>query len=148
MIYTVEKAELITEQLRRFNDGYAHHVAGQFANIDFWMEEVRFSITAIDDYNKRFNKMRDAQKSWIEAHGTLVYDYCPICGGKCELSNGYPAPPIRMPDNELKDVRKKLIDIAYLYLLRGYRMQLLTESDLIAKCQLIGTSLDPTDISR
>jgi len=63
MIYTIEKANLISEQLRRFTDGYAHHVAGQFGNIAFWLHEVHESIKTIDEYNKRFNEMRDGQKN-------------------------------------------------------------------------------------
>jgi hypothetical protein len=28
-MYTIEKADLISEQLRRFTSGFAHHIAGQ-----------------------------------------------------------------------------------------------------------------------
>lgn len=28
MIYTIEKANMVAEQLRRFTSGYAHHVVG------------------------------------------------------------------------------------------------------------------------
>jgi hypothetical protein len=35
MIYTIEKANLISEQLRKFTTGYTHHVVGQFSNIEF-----------------------------------------------------------------------------------------------------------------
>jgi len=66
MIYTVEKANLITRQLNKFKDSYAFMVAGQFANIDFWMNEVESTIKAIDEHNIRFAKMYDAQEKWIE----------------------------------------------------------------------------------
>ena len=83
MIYTIEKAKLVTEQLRKFTTAYTHHVVGQFANIEYWIDEVQVALKAIDEYGKRFTNIRDAQQAWIDAHGTKVYDYCPMCGGKC-----------------------------------------------------------------
>ena len=57
MNYTIERAYLISEQLRKFTDSYAHMVAGQFANIDFWIIETVGAIRAIDEHNVRFEKM-------------------------------------------------------------------------------------------
>jgi len=146
MIYTIEKANLVSEQLRKFTSGYAHHVAGQFANIDYWIKEIQESTKTIDGYNKRFINIRDEQKEWVESHGTVVYDYCPYCGGKCELSNGIPSPPTRMSSIELKESRKKLIDSAYYFLLRCYRMKLLDKNQLKMKCNEIGTSIELSDV--
>ena len=150
MIYTIEKANLISEQLRRFTNGYAHHVAGQFANIDFWLHEVQESIKTIDEYNKRFNNIRDGQKKWVDSHGTIVSDYCPYCGGKCELSNENrkPSPPERTSSNELQATRKELVDSTYFFLLRCYRMGLLNKNTLEAKCKETGTSIDPSDLEK
>jgi hypothetical protein len=151
MIYTIEKANLISEQLRKFTSGFAHHVTSQFANIDFWLHEAKEAIKTIDEYNKRFNSMRDEQKKWVEAHGTVVYDYCPICGGKCELKDGNgnpPPPPVRVSDNELKAARKELVDSIYFFLLRCYRMRLLNENILETKCEEIGISIDPSDLEK
>ena len=66
MIYTVEKANLITKQLNKFKDNYAFMVAGQFANIEFWINEVETAITAIDEHNIRVTKKYDAQEKWID----------------------------------------------------------------------------------
>jgi len=150
MMYTIEKADLISEQLRRFTSGFAHHIAGQFANIDFWLHEVQESIKTIDEYNKRFNNMRDEQKKWIDSHGTVVHDYCPICGGKCEFDNDdqRPSPPVRMSNNEIKEARKKLVDSTYFFLLRCYRMRLLSINTLETKCNEIGTNIDPSDLEK
>jgi hypothetical protein len=90
-------------------------VAGQFANIEFWLHEVQESIKTIDEYNKRFDNMRDEQKKWVDAHGNAVYDYCPFCGGKCELSDGHPTPSVRTSSNELQATRKKLVDSTYFF---------------------------------
>ena len=147
MIYSIEKAHLIAEQLRRFTSAYAHHVVGQYANIDFWLQEVKEALVTIDAYNQRFNRMRDEQKNWVEAHGTVVYEYCPHCGGKCEFSDGKPAPPVRMSSSELTQTRKKLVDSAYYFLLRCHRVGLLDEQLLETKCNYIGTSIEPSDLT-
>jgi len=55
MIYTIEKANLIAEQLQRFTTGYAFHVAGHFANIDFWLNEVQEALRAIDENTGRYS---------------------------------------------------------------------------------------------
>ncbi len=149
MIYTIEKANLVAEQLRKLTSGFAHHVAGQFANIDFWLHEVQASIKTIDEYNKRFNNIREGQKNWVDAHGTIVYDYCQICGGKCELGNGKPPPPlVRVASNDLKEARKELVDSTYFFLLRCYRMSLLNKKMLETKCEEIGTSIDLSDLEK
>ena len=46
-MYTLERAHLISEQLRKFTDSYAYMVAGQFANIDFWINETANSLKTI-----------------------------------------------------------------------------------------------------
>ena len=146
MIYTREKADLIAEQLRKFTGGYAHHIAGIYANIDFWLHEVREATKVIDNYNKRFCKLRDEQQLWVTAHGTEVYHYCPFCGGKCEFSNGTPSPPVRTSSSLLKEARKALIDAAYFFLIRCYHLNLLDNTTLKIHCESIGTSIEPSDL--
>lgn len=146
MIYTIEKANMITEQLKRFTTGYAHHVVGQFANIDFWLHEVNEAKNTIDAYGTRFKTMKKAQEVWIDNHDTEVYDYCPYCNGKCELSNGTPAPPKRTSSSDLDSAKRELTDAAYYFLMRCYRMGLLTKETLQQKCDFINTSIDPDDL--
>ena len=148
MIYTIEKANMITEQLRRFKSGFAHHVVGQFTNIDFWLNEVLEAQKTIDGYNARFNNIRDTQKNWIENHGTEIYDYCPYCVGKCELSNGKPSPPNRISSSDLIEVRRELVNSTYYFLIRCYRMKLINDEELKQKCDVIGTSIDPNDLKK
>lgn len=148
MIYTIEKAKMITEQLKRFTTGYAHHVVGQFSNIDFWLKEVREAQETIDKYNVRFKNIKNTQEYWIENHGTEVYDYCPYCQGKCELSNGNPSPPKRVSSSDLSETRRELVYSAYFFLTRCFRMKLLDKEELKQKCDLIGTSIDPNDLKK
>ncbi|VXB55878.1 conserved hypothetical protein [Flavobacterium sp. 9AF] len=146
MIYTIKKANLIKEQLRRFTTSYAHHVVGQFANIDFWLNEVINSLEVIDEYKMRFDNIYNAQKKWIEDHGTIIHEYCPICNGKCEFSSGKPNLPVLKHKHEVNDMRKELVNTAYFFLLRCFRIGLLTGEELKQKCDTIGTSIDPNDL--
>lgn len=146
MIYTIKKANLISEQLRKFTSGYSHHLAGQHANIDFWLQEVNDAVKTIDEYNHRFIQLRDKQKEWVEEHGTIVYDYCPMCRGKCEFADGRPRPPKRTPHSELKILRRELKDNAYHFLLRCYKTGLLDLSGFKSKCVIIDCSIDPMDV--
>ncbi len=91
--------------------------------------------------------MRDEQKKWVDSHGIVVYDYCPYCGGKCELSDGYPSPPVRLSSSE-KATRKILVDSTYFFLLSCYRMRLLNKNTLETKCKEIGTSIEPSDLEK
>lgn len=151
MIYTVEKAELLSEQLRKFTTGCAHHLAGQFANLDFWLGEVESALTAIDEHKQRFEELKDGQTEWVNSHNTLVHtdNYCGLCGGICEFSNGIPKPP-RAPrlksSTEKAASRRKLVDNMYALLTRYYRMGLLSQDDLEGNCDRIGTSIDPRDL--
>lgn len=146
MIYTFEKSDLITKQLRKFTTAYTHHVVGQYANIDFWINEVVGSLKAIDEYKNRFDKLYTAQKEWTEDHGTVIHEFCPICNGKCEFSNGKPRLPVLQYKREKNDFRKELVDATYFFLLRCFRIGLLTREELRQKCDTIGTSIDPNDL--
>jgi len=146
MIYTLEKANLIVNQLQKFTTGYAHHLAGHVGNIDFWLDEVLHALKAIDDHKKRFEKLYSTQKDWIEKHGVIVHEYCPICQGVCEFSDGKPSLPQLKYKNEKKQARRDLVDATYFFLIRCYHVGLLSKSELKEKCDIIGTGIDPNDL--
>jgi hypothetical protein len=149
MIYTIERANLITNQLRKFTDSNAYMVAGQFANIDFWINETESAIRAIDEHNARFEKMCEAQKEWIEDKNVRVPDYCYICNGICELSEEHykkPELPKQRAKTEKRESRKKLVDSAYYFLIRCHKIELLSEKEINEYCNQIGTSIDPNDL--
>ncbi len=148
MIYTIEKANLISKQLRKFTNGYTHHIVGHYANIDFWMNEVTDALKVIDNHRHRFDDMYNAQKIWIDDHEVVVHEYCPICRGKCEFSDGKPTLPEFRFKSELADAKKNLVDAAYYFLVRCFRVGLLTREDLKNKCDLIGASIDPNDLKK
>lgn len=152
MTYTVKKAELLAEQLRRFETGYAHHVAGQFANLDFWMGEVESALAAIDGHKERFGNLSSGQQSWVQKHRTQVPvgGFCGLCRGRCEFDDGSqqsPTPPKRKGTTKRTSARRELVDASYHLLTRLYRMGLLDEKQLRDRCEQIGTSIEPSDIA-
>ncbi len=148
MTYMIQQADNVASQLERFTTAYAHHVVGQFANLDFWLGEVNHARRAIDDYEVRFNRMVNHQQEWIDSHDTKVGSFCPQCGGACELEEKLkrPAPPSRFPSSERDQAQSRLKDAAYHFLLRCFRMKLLDEAALRKACDGIGTGVDPTDL--
>ncbi|MFK7905687.1 MAG: hypothetical protein AB8B69_11210 [Chitinophagales bacterium] len=93
-----------------------------------------------------YEPMFNAQKTWIEEHPTVVHRHCAICGGICEFSDGKPPLPKKKYKSEKIEVRKNLVDSAYYFLIRCYKIELLTIEELKHKCDLIGTSIDPDDL--
>lgn len=149
MIYTEHRANLIAEQLRKFSDSYDYMLAGQFANIDFWMGEVIDALKIIDEHKYRFEQMYEAQKSWIEEHQTRVPNYCPYCGGPCELDDQHdkiPELPRNRYKSEKKKSRKELVNSAYKFLIRCYKIGLLDMEELEDLGEKIGISIDPYDL--
>ncbi len=138
--YTIERADLLTAQLKRFHHGRAHHLAGQFANLEFWMTEVEHAIGSLDGYTERFGRLRDAQAAWVEAHNTQV----PTTAAGAETRP--PRPPQRLSGSERTDTRRALVDATYHLLMRFFRIGLLAEADLREQCNRIGTSIDPADL--
>jgi hypothetical protein len=123
-------------------------LVGQFANIDFWLDEANHALAVIDNYNKRFTRMRDAQKEWVRAHKTVVSSFCPVCRGKCEFDPRTPEPPARIRDQELEEAQRRLKDAVYHFLLRCHRTGLLDEGELKNLCERVGTSVDLKDLGR
>lgn len=148
MIYTIERANLLAEQFRRFKSSHAHHLAGLFANVEFWLHEVEEAYRAIDEYNERFFVLREAQEEWVEQFDVKESRFCPICRGKCEFDDGTPQPPRRTPSADLQAARDALREEAREFLMRGFRAGMLDENDLREMCARIGTGLELSELNR
>jgi len=48
--YSIERANLIADQLERLATQNTHQLAGQVANLDFWISETVAAISIIDNY--------------------------------------------------------------------------------------------------
>lgn len=150
MIYTVQRVNLIADQLRKFAEADSWIVVGQFVNLEFWLDEVKTALNAMDEHNLRFDKMYDSQKKWIESHNIHIPDNCGICQGICELGTGTRKPflPRRSSESKLEktESRKELIDSSYYFLLRCYQLKLLNEEELRLRCKELDTSVDLKDL--
>jgi len=130
MSYTTEQAALLAGQLERLASAGVHQIAGQFANLEFWLGEAVHVLATIDDYPRRFRQLREAQIAWVTAHGTQVLGYCAHCGGRCELGPQTPAAPTRISSDEMDAARRGVRQGCYRLLLRCYRAHLVDEPAL------------------
>ena len=148
MAYSIDRADLIADQLQRLVHWQVHQLAGQIANLDFWLDEAAAALGALDDYPRRFRLLRDAQAAWVDGHGTIVSGYCPHCGGACELGPRKPDAPRRLSSDEVDSACKHLRRSARNLLLRCYRARLIDEPVLRAACDRLGINVEPEDLDR
>ena len=148
MIYTIKRANLLADQFRNFKTSHIHHLAGLCANLEFWINEVEEAFKALDGYHERFLLLRAAQREWVERYDIKEYQFCRICGGRCEFDNGpvAPAPPRRTPSSELENARVELKDEAREFLMRCYQAGMLDEDSLREKCARIGTGVEYSEL--
>lgn len=148
MSYTTDRAGALAKQLERFAHAHLHQVAGQVANLEFWLDEVEHAIRTIDDYPRRFRRLRDAQVAWVQAHGTKVDVPCAICGGACEFGPQPPLVPKRISSDVMDDARGALRGAALRFLLRCYRANLIDEAAVRSASDRLQLSLEADDLDR
>lgn len=145
MSYSISKAKLIADQLNRLATQHMHQLAGQYSNLDFWMNEAEQALAVIDHYPERFRKLRDAQVSWVRAHDTRVSVYCEICGGGCEFGPNTPDAPHRISSEDLGTARDGVRSAVTRYLLRLFRADVLSESNLLGFTRRLNLPIEPED---
>jgi hypothetical protein len=144
---TIDRAAGLAQQLERFAHSNLHQLAGQVANLDFWLGEVDHALRTIDDYPRRFGCLRDAQMAWVKVHSTKVSGYCSICGGGCELGAQTPEPPKRIPSQRMEEARNQLRGSALRFLLRCYRAGLVDEAAVRGASDRLKLSLENEDLA-
>ena len=77
MSFSTDIAELVANQLSRFVTLNRHQLAGQAANLDFWLGEVQHALAVIDGYGVRFTRMHAAQEQHhaMVAHDLATHDF-------------------------------------------------------------------------
>lgn len=148
MSYSIEKAKLVADQLERLATQNPYQLAGQAASFDFWSAEALQALQAIAGYEKRFKRMRDAQKAWIDAHGSVAYEHCELCGGACELADGTPPQPRRVPSHLLNEAATAVRRALRRYTLRLFRMHLLEEDAVWSLDEKADLHVEPEDLVR
>jgi hypothetical protein len=106
-------ADLVARQLSRFVTLNRHQLAGQVANLEFWLSQVHHALAAIDGYGVRFVRMEAAQEQYVATHGTK--EFTPNADYYVEHKA---SPPHRIPEREMQKTRRTLIDATSRFLER------------------------------
>jgi hypothetical protein len=146
MIYTIEKANLIIEQLTKFKSMPTYKLSGHIANFEFWEAEVKSALKAIEEHYKRFKTMSNAQLNYIENHGEPIHEFCTVCNGVCEFSTGKPSLPKRIVNSDLKEVKTELLNTYYFLLVRSFNSKIIDIKQLEKHCNEVEISFDQTDL--
>ena len=114
MSFSTAMAKLVADQLSRFVTLNRHQLAGQVANLEFWLAQVRHALAVIDGYGARFVRMHGAQEQYVAQHGTTEF----VVGAEDYTPQTRPTPPRRVPDRELRQARRALVEAARRFLER------------------------------
>jgi hypothetical protein len=132
--FSTDLAELVTDQLSRFVTLNRHQLAGQVANLDFWVAQVRHTLAALDGYGVRFVRMDAAQERYVAAQGTTE-----SIQNAGEWIERKASPPRRIPDRELRKARRELTDAAFRFLERCRKEGLLSETEFAEASRGLGS---------
>ncbi len=141
MAFSSDMAKLVADQLSRFVTLNQHQLAGQAANLDFWLGQVRNGLEVIDGYGKRFQRLRAGQSRHVADHHTTEFSLDDPC-----CTQGKPAPPRKVPDSELRDARTALCDAARRFLVRCCNEGFIEESVLRRACADLGIGVDSVEL--
>lgn len=123
MSFSTDMAKLVTDQLSRFITLNPHQLAGQVENLDFWLTEVRHALAVLDGYGVRFVRLHAGQERYVAAHHVTASAVNP--GGVTER----PPPQVRrIPDRELRQARRALVEAATRFLQRCRAEGLVTDA--------------------
>jgi hypothetical protein len=125
--FSTNIANLVANQLSRLTTLNRHQLAGQVANLDFWLGEIQHAFAVIDGYGVRFTRMHAAQEQHVTAHGTTEFDLDADWDTERRAS-----PPRRVPGQELEKARHSLIQAASRFLERCHRDGFLSNDRLSA----------------
>lgn len=123
MAYSSDIAALLTRQLTKLTTLNRYQLAGQVANLDFWLSEIRHCFAVIDAYRERFQKLKKAESAHVADHGTMQLDFSLPCCIEVPATA-----PRRVPHTELGQARRDLADAAQRFLLRCFHESFIDES--------------------
>src|SRR5438270_5879000 len=112
MAFSTDLAKLVSEQLARFVTLNRHQLAGQVANLDFWLAQIQNALGAIDGYGVRFVRMEAAQAQYVTTHATVEY----TLDSELRSHERPAAGPRRLPDTEMRRARRGLVEAATRFL--------------------------------
>jgi len=127
MSFSTDMAKLVADQLSRFVTLNPHQLAGQVENLDFWLAEVRHALAVIDGYGVRFVRLHAAQERYVAVHNFTLSVVYPA--GVTERT---PPSVRRIPDRELRQARRELVEAVTKFLERCQAEGLVADSVLSA----------------
>jgi hypothetical protein len=141
MAFSSDMAKLVADQLSRFVTLNRHQLAGQAANLDFWLAQVRNSLEVIDGYGKRFQRLKAAQARHVTEHHTTEFSL-----HDPRHTQAGPPPPRKAPESELREARQALCDAARRFLVRCHKEGFIAESALREACDSLGIGVDAAEL--
>ena len=123
MSFSTDMAKLVVDQLSRFVTLNPHQLAGQVENLDFWLAEVRHALAVIDGYGVRFVRLHAAQERYVAAHGVTASEV-----GPAGVTARPPPAVRRIPDRELRQTRRALVEAARRFLERCRAEELVADA--------------------
>jgi hypothetical protein len=144
--YSIARAELIADQMGRFATEHLHQLAGHHANLEFWLAEAASAVRAVDEYQQRFKRMRDAQLAWVGENDTKLPRYCPICRGACEFGPETPGRPHRVPSEELAATRDVVRRAVRQFLVRLFKAGFVSDEEVRRGAHIVGASIEHEDL--
>lgn len=127
MSFATDMAGLVAGQLSRFVTLNPHQLAGQVENLDFWLAEVRHALAVIDGYGVRFVRLQAAQERYIAENRVTMSVIDP--SGVTQR----PPPQLRrIPDRELRQARRTLVEASIKFLERCQSEGLVTKEQVSA----------------
>jgi hypothetical protein len=140
MSYSSNMAKVVADQLARFVTLNRHQLAGQVANLDFWIAQARHALGVIDGYGERFERLRSAQAGYVAEHNTTEFLLAD------PDIRGTPDPPRRVADSALREARRSVTEATYRFLVRCCNDGLIPESRLRSLCDGLGIGVDVSDL--
>lgn len=134
MAFSSDLAMLVSDQLSRFVTLNRHQLAGQVANLDFWLAQARHALDVIDGYGVRFVRLQATQEQYVATHGNEQVS--------SEGSNRAASSPHRVPDRELRKARQSLLEATSRFLTRCRKEGMISESVLSKACEKMGIKVD------
>jgi len=135
--FSTDLAKLVSDQVSRFVTLNRHQLAGHVANLDFWTDQVRHCLAAIDGYERRFQQLKTAQAQHIAEHRTIEFSL----SDPCDMGD-MPARPSKVPIGELEDARRTLCEATRSFLRRCLKEGFITETVFRKACEDSGIGLD------
>ena len=142
MSFTENLAQVVSEQMERFETLNTYQLAGHTANLDFWISQASHALETLDGYEPRFRLLKSAQTEYVKIHQIILRS---PTDPSDPYTTGPPDPPRRVPDDQRREARRRVVDATYRFLVRLCKADLITPTRLQAICQELDIGTDPSD---